>query len=339
MYDFLVFIGRFQPFHVAHLAVIREALRQAREVIVLVGSAGQSRNLRNPFTVDERMAMIRACLNEDEQDRVHLQPLRDSLYDDERWVTDVRAAVVAVMARSAQGQDSRVGLIGHDKDDTTYYLSLFPGWGSVAVDNIDAISATPLRTAYLLGEAVDETRFPEGAIRFLRDFRQTEPWSELQAEARFVREYKAAWSQAPYPPVFVTVDAVVVCNDHILMIERGGRPGVGQWALPGGFLDQEETLQSASLRELNEETCLEVPRDLLKASLAGGRAFDDPYRSVRGRTITHAFYYALPDQPQLPAVNAADDARAAFWVPLSAVTPERMFEDHFHLIRVMTGRL
>ena len=58
MYDFLVFIGRFQPFHVAHLAVIREALRQAREVIVLVGSAGQSRNLRNPFTVDERMAMI-----------------------------------------------------------------------------------------------------------------------------------------------------------------------------------------------------------------------------------------------------------------------------------------
>ncbi|RZU47054.1 bifunctional NMN adenylyltransferase/nudix hydrolase [Fluviicoccus keumensis] len=339
MYDFLVFIGRFQPFHVAHLAVIREALRQAREVIVLVGSAGQSRNLRNPFTVDARMAMIRACLTEDEKVRVHLQPLRDSLYDDDRWVEDVRTAVAIVLERSARGSDSRVGLIGHDKDDTTYYLSLFPGWGSVPVDNIDAISATPLRTAYLLGDAVDESRFPEGALRFLQDFRQTKHWSELQAEARFVREYKAAWNKAPYPPVFVTVDAVVVCNDHILLIERGGRPGVGQWALPGGFLDQEETLQSASLRELNEETCLEVPRELLKASLAGVRAFDDPYRSVRGRTITHAFHYDLPVMPRLPAVNAADDARAAFWVPLSEVTPERMFEDHYHIIRVMTGRL
>ncbi|HEX5362511.1 MAG TPA: adenylyltransferase/cytidyltransferase family protein, partial [Fluviicoccus sp.] len=149
MYDFLVFIGRFQPFHVAHLAVIREALRQAREVIVLVGSAGQSRNLRNPFTVDERTAMIRASLNDEEQERVHLQPLRDSLYDDDRWVADVRAAVMAVLQRRACAPDSRIGLIGHDKDDSTYYLTLFPGWGSVPVDNIDAISATPLRTAYL----------------------------------------------------------------------------------------------------------------------------------------------------------------------------------------------
>ena len=87
----------------------------------------------------------------------------------------------------------------------------------------------------LLGEAVDETRFPEGAIRFLRDFRQTEPWSELQAEARFVREYKAAWSQALYPPVFVTVDTVIHRAGHVLLIERDRHPGFGAHATDAFF--------------------------------------------------------------------------------------------------------
>ena len=60
-FDYLVLIGRFQPFHNGHLAVLQHALRLADKVIVLVGSAGQPRTTRNPFNAGERAVMIRAA--------------------------------------------------------------------------------------------------------------------------------------------------------------------------------------------------------------------------------------------------------------------------------------
>ena len=143
MYDYLVFIGRFQPFHIAHLRVIREALAQAREVVVLIGSSRQPRSLRNPFTLDERMAMIRASLEPSEQSRVHLQPLEDCLYNDDVWVKNVQEAVQAVVSRFRGDSAPRIGLIGHPKDESSYYLKLFPQWASVPVENYQSISATP----------------------------------------------------------------------------------------------------------------------------------------------------------------------------------------------------
>ena len=62
MYDALVFIGRFQPFHKGHESVVKEALKQAKEVIVVVGSSFEARTLRNPFTFEERKSMIKAVI-------------------------------------------------------------------------------------------------------------------------------------------------------------------------------------------------------------------------------------------------------------------------------------
>lgn len=59
-YDALVFIGRFQPFHNGHKAIVDAALKQAKEVIIVVGSSFASRNIRNPFTFDERRQMIKS---------------------------------------------------------------------------------------------------------------------------------------------------------------------------------------------------------------------------------------------------------------------------------------
>lgn len=53
-YDALVFIGRFQPFHNGHRAIVDAAIEQAREVIIVVGSSFAARNIRNPFTFEER---------------------------------------------------------------------------------------------------------------------------------------------------------------------------------------------------------------------------------------------------------------------------------------------
>jgi bifunctional NMN adenylyltransferase/nudix hydrolase len=65
--------------------------------------------------------------------------------------------------------------------------------------------------------------------------------------------------------------------------------------------------------------------------------FDAPHRSQRGRTITHAFYFELEPNTQLPKARGGDDARHAFWLPLAELDPEMLFEDHYFIIRALIG--
>lgn len=332
--DYLVFIGRFQPFHAGHVAVIRAALERARDVIVLIGSTNKPRSTRNPFSFAERCQMIEGAFEPSDAARIHCVALPDSLYNDHKWLRSVQQGVDSVLAQADQDADTvRIGLIGHNKDSTSYYLSLFPNWSSVAVDNYHNLSATPIRDAYLLGAMPLTDKVPASTLQVLQDFTQTTEFKRLQEEAWYIDEYRKSWKNSPYAPTFVTVDAVVVQAGHVLLIERDGMPGRGQWALPGGFIDHQETLLESCLRELREETGLQVSDSLLKSSLKQRMTFDDPYRSARGRTITEAFCFELePDSHGLPAVQGGDDARAAFWVPLAEVVPERMFEDHHAII-------
>jgi bifunctional NMN adenylyltransferase/nudix hydrolase len=105
MRDALVFIGRFQPFHNGHKAVIDAALEQAKEVVVVVGSSFAARNIRNPFTFQERKAMIEACFTEPQHftydgaqgrnktPRIKVVPVSDFPYDDNKWVNAIQKIV------------------------------------------------------------------------------------------------------------------------------------------------------------------------------------------------------------------------------------------------------
>ncbi|HEY0824954.1 MAG TPA: adenylyltransferase/cytidyltransferase family protein, partial [Ramlibacter sp.] len=88
-YEWAVCIGRFQLFHQAQLAQLREALQLAPRCAVLVGSARQARSPRNPFTFEERVEMIRLALTDEERGRVHFLAVRDT-YDEKRWVKQVQ---------------------------------------------------------------------------------------------------------------------------------------------------------------------------------------------------------------------------------------------------------
>ncbi len=70
-------VGRFQPFHKGHLAVIRECLGKCDELIVVIGSAEESHTMRNPFTAGERFQMILSCLTQEERLRILIVPIRD----------------------------------------------------------------------------------------------------------------------------------------------------------------------------------------------------------------------------------------------------------------------
>jgi bifunctional NMN adenylyltransferase/nudix hydrolase len=349
-FDFLVFIGRFQPFHQGHLSVVRQGLREAERVIVLIGSAHRPRNVRDPWTAEERAEMIRAAVGDPDSDRVITVPLMDVAYNDELWVRNVQSTVQGLVTahHAPRHREPTIGLIGHSKDHSSYYLKLFPRWGSVAVDDVDGLNATQIRealfspddtkagTVYLDSEA-GSAALPKSVNGQLQRFMESDVYKSIRQEQSFISDYQAGWADAPYAPTFVTVDAVVVQSGHVLLVTRKAFPGKGQLALPGGFIQTHERLEDSMLRELREETRLKVPAPVLKGSVRGQQVFDSPYRSTRGRTITHAFYIELSPDTTLPKVKGGDDASHAQWVPLASLDPRQMYEDHYDIIQEMVG--
>lgn len=173
-FDYLVFIGRFQPFHLAHLQTVQIALQHSQNVILALGSAQAERNIKNPFSAKEREQMILSNFSLDEQQRIHFVHVFD-VYNDVKWVKLVKDLVV-----SRTKPEDKVGLIGHFKDDSSYYLQLFPEWKMLELDSlVGAISATPLREAYYGGEIKTEF-FPQGTIKFLQNFQHTDYYVQLQ---------------------------------------------------------------------------------------------------------------------------------------------------------------
>lgn len=141
-----------------------------------------------------------------------------------------------------------------------------------------------------------------------------------------------------YPRPALTVDCVVFGLEaselKVLLIERDLEPFKGRWALPGGFVNMDETLEQAALRELQEETGL---RDLYLEQLY---TFGQVDRDPRGRVISVA-YYALVD-PRGLMLKASSDARQARWFPVSQLRGSggtRLAFDHEKILEVALRRL
>ena len=347
-FDYLVFIGRFQPFHVGHQEVITKALELADKVVILVGSSNQPRNIKNPFSFAERKTMILNAYGfntipgdtNTDYKRLLIAPLRDQKYNDQAWAASVQNIVQGQIATLGwTDKPRRGGLIGHAKDESSYYLQMFPQWELVEHSINEEVHATNMREIYFeaniryLRDVV-----PDSTYRFLESFAHTGDYKALQAEQVFIRKYKKSWEAAPYAPTFLTCDAVVVQSGHVLLVKRGANPGKGLWALPGGFVNQGERIENAMLRELREETRLKVPEPVLRGSIKSKEVFDHPDRSLRGRTVTQAFHIELTSG-KLPAVKGGDDAAQAKWVPLSFVREEEMYEDHYQILTHFVGNV
>jgi 8-oxo-dGTP diphosphatase len=118
-----------------------------------------------------------------------------------------------------------------------------------------------------------------------------------------------------YPRPAVTADCVVFTSEaepRVLLIERGNEPFKGHWAIPGGFLNMDETTEQCAIRELEEETGLTI--DHIHQIGAYSKVDRDP----RGRTISVA-YLAIVEQPL--EVSGQDDAAKAKWFSTSALPP------------------
>ncbi len=121
-----------------------------------------------------------------------------------------------------------------------------------------------------------------------------------------------------YPRPAVTVDIITIKNrEYILLIERKNHPFKNSWALPGGFVDIDEDIDTAAYRELKEETSI---HDI---SLNQFRTFGEPGRDPRGRTISIVYYGDLYNTNQ--NIKACDDAKNLKWFPFNNL-PELAFD-------------
>lgn len=380
-YNVAVFIGRFQPFHNQHLQVVKKALEIADKVLIIIGSHRVAPDIKNPFSYEERVEMIKASLLDrtitshtgigndvaihhtsveirDGLSRIEFIPVRDYYYNDNLWLAEIQQKTVSFIKPG-----DNVCLMGAYKDASSYYLNLFPQWEFYPINQASYMNATDVRdcmfdrngelmgwnvyqpdTAYKslyewqinkIKEMVPEKMF----TWFQQNFFRTEKYHNLVVEYAMLKDYKTKWNKAPFPPIFVTVDGVVVCNGHVLVVKRKFNPGKGLFALPGGFLKQSESIESSMLRELKEETAIKVNKLELKNAIKENKVFDYPGRSLRGRTITHAYHITLTNK-DLPELKSGSDAEQVQWMPIVEVYQNEgsFFEDHFHIIQYFLQR-
>ncbi|MCF8298961.1 MAG: NUDIX hydrolase [Saprospiraceae bacterium] len=136
-----------------------------------------------------------------------------------------------------------------------------------------------------------------------------------------------------YPRLMLTVDAMIFLKDEsnikLLLIQRDRPPFEGKWALPGGFVDMEETLEQSVARELKEETSLE------NIDLFQFHSFSKLGRDPRGRTVSVVFYgFTTAENSN---IKAGDDARLAKWFDINDI-PDLAF-DHNEIIEAAKKEL
>lgn len=352
--DLTAFIGRLTPLHLGHCDVIARALKCSKKVVILIGSSFQARTIKNPFTFAERRDMVLSWYEDFVKETgcttpIAIEPISDHPYSDVEWITEVQSKVEP--HRVMLGEDAKVSLTGADRDSSTWYLKAFPDWETSVLDPEDQkhdfqLSATAVREIMFSRKNDMPGRLLSGAVpastlKFLTSFMKTATFRTLCDEFEFIKQYKDSWKAAPYEPTFVTVDNVVIHGGHILLIQRRAAPGKGLWALPGGFVEPKERLKAAAIRELSEETKIKLAKAQIEGSIQDKEIFDDPDRSLRGRTFTIAYLSVLQKTGEPPKVKGADDAIKARWVPIAEAftNPEMWFEDHWHIAKIMKSRI
>lgn len=335
-YDTLVFIGRFQPVHNAHVAIIREAVKLTKDLLIIIGSANQPRTYKNPWTAMERKLMLMNVLDQMQLGtcRVHIEVETDSLYNDNAWAARVQGTVSKY--RTLGGN---IGIIGHKKDESSFYLDMFPQWETELVGEFEPLNASNIRDLYFRKDFnINFIRsvIPFPVQRMLEGWKFTPDFNQIICEREYVENYKKQFAGMAYPPIFVTVDAVIIWQGHVLMVKRRSEPGKGLWAMPGGFVNAatDKSIISAMTRELKEETGLKLPP--AQVATAKSKVYDAIGRSARGRTITHVFLIEL-NTKEVPKVKGMDDAEKADFIAFNDIDPSQCFEDHYEIIKDMVG--
>lgn len=323
-----IYIGRFQPLHIGHITIIAYMQKKYDHIIVLVGSANQRPSTKNPFSFEQRKAWLEHSFydlaGENSSQKIRVLPLNDYRYAEKKWEAELVRQVA-----SATSEQDKVTLVGHEKDDSSYYLKSFPQWTYDSVPQTIKISATPIRNAWFAKTMAAYTEFLPAYVASYLSTKQQDH-NQVFEEYEYFEQEKKDFENYPYPETLKlsTADSVVICQGKVLLIKRKNTPGKDCWALPGGFVNRGETFADAAKRELSEETNIDI--NIRNLNSKGWHLFDDPKRCFGIDRVTVAQLFELDGD--FPAISAADDAQDAKWVELSHIKNIKMFDDHADII-------
>lgn len=329
-----VYIGRFAPFHYGHMFVLKQALKKYDFIHVLVGSSNKAPNPSTPWPVATRIQLLRKAMGQGAFMSIAALPDFDN--DDSQWIDAVRRRTCQQVHGSGN-TNAEWYVIGSPKDTATmHYLDLLRSVLGYKLDmqptNVTRrfLSGTEIRELHYRGmlggtpchgaDIMLATFVPPSTFDFLKYDKQTIGYTRI---VDWIHSIESSGVESRYtrPLIYVTTDAVVTSMDRVLLIQRGGKQGHGQWALPGGFLEANLSLKENIRKELREETGIIVkePHHEFVVDTVG--------RSCRGRTITHVFCFKISSHQ---SVTAGDDAQTAHWVSVGETPAEECwFEDHY----------
>ena len=358
-----VVIGRFAPVHKYHISDLMTRAAKYDKVIILLGSAFKALNQKNPFMPGSREMLIRAGLDDAGIDgsKFLFVPLKDYPYSDNRWVLQVQKIIEQTLDTLVKEQRVHKPflwepiLVGNNKDETSFYLKLFPQWNTDINIPSYQCNATDIRAAIFEDklESVKDQLSPQVFEHIklwmsLPDFTrlQREYWAEKKSRTVLAfKDQEGNLKEAPYKPIAYCTDNIVTWRGHVLLIRRRSEPGKGLWALPGGHLNPNEWVKEGAIRELQEETHIffysknDQKRKLFLSAdwCKTSHQFDYPGRSQNGRKITTAYHWVIPDEFEV-VVEADDDADRAQWFSFYDVLEKMdydLFEDHQSIIAHM----
>jgi bifunctional NMN adenylyltransferase/nudix hydrolase len=352
-YDYAVVIGRFQLPHVGHLELFKKAEELSDNIIVIIGSSNEAKTIKNPFSFQQRVDFLRhgysKGLNYTQSPAYFFKPVQDTLYSDNKWVRDVEQAIEEVT-----NNNKNVTIVGCKKSSDESYLEWFNHkYHSELVDVTYGINATQLREIFFhkdFHSSKIKDYVSDNLNKLLQEYQKTEEYNQFVQEQSYISNYKKQFQTLPYPPVFVTGDACVFNQDKVLLIKRKNSPGKGLWALPGGFLDQKESVYECAKRELIEETSFTIKTTFhyltvdIDCFYKETKVFDHPSRSLRGRVITHCSFFSFSDKDNEDydiTIKANDDAEDVQWIDIDHVMNNKsmMFDDHWEVIRFFKERM
>jgi len=372
--NYTVTIGRFAILHNGHTHIFTEALKCSEHLIVLVGSANSPRKLRNPFTFPERQQLIQRWAEQaGVSDRITILPLNDHTYKMGRWTKEVQDKVSAIVTSHGWRDKTSVKLIGHSKDNSSFYLSLFPQWNingeHINVSGFKNISgellnATDLRDSYFktgLFGSNDEGKgnfipgilhpnCPETTMEFLEDFKfgpdaprvvlrgvDEMAYDYIREEARYIDGWKYGHSYVrdfSYDVTFNTIDAIIVQSGHVLCTGRTTMPGLGLTALPGSFINQNEHFDDGVFRSIKEKTGIKLPDPVIKRYIDGAETKTFSDTHRSDRGRIVTHGYFIELDNQ---VKLPKVRKGSFWIPYNELDAQRCFEDHWHIVDYFVG--
>ena len=316
-----IYIGRFQPIHNGHMAIVEKTIKMMKEndsFTIIIGSADQERTIRNPLTVEERRKTLEIAT---EGMPVKIDTINDSPYDYDEWIRQLAAKLFKDY--SAFGNTTIVGMEGVEE----YVKRLNDIVGKDACKSIvfteqdtnTNIHSTKIRENTDIW--FNDLFMPIKVVDYLKSI--TPDFVDIIKNINKVADDYAKSCNVKYNTCFMTVDNVVYTADKILLIRRKDN---GKYAIPGGFAEPCQAMKQNALRELEEETSLTINDVILeKEPILIDAPFRDPRSSKKVNLISMVYSWNCKNPDN---VKAADDAADAMWVDFKEIKNMKASEFH-----------